>query len=76
MTNVTQKKIADKSLISKDELVKYESMTSVASKVRYLLSLNKSRGDISRFMTDKEGKLIRYQWVRNIELTPLKKVTE
>lgn len=73
MSNVTQKKVADKSLITKEELVKYDALTSVAAKVRFLLSLNKSRGDISRFMTEKEGKLIRYQWVRNIELTPLKK---
>ena len=48
-------------------------MTTVAGKVRYLLSLGKSRGDISRYMTEKEGKEVRYQWIRNIELTPLKK---
>jgi hypothetical protein len=74
MTAVTTKKIADKSLLAKDELAKYEALTSIAAKVRFMLSLNKSRGDISRFMTEKEGKLVRYQWVRNIELTPLKKV--
>lgn len=73
MTNVTVKKIADKNLISNDEMKKYDGLTSIASKVRYLLSLGKSRGDISRWMTEKEGKLVRYQWVRNIELTPLKK---
>lgn len=73
MSNVTVKKEVNKSLITTDELKKYDTLTSIASKVRYLLSLGKSRGDISRWMSDKEGKLVRYQWVRNIELTPLKK---
>lgn len=72
-TNPTQKKVADKNLLTKAELAKYDECTSIASKVRYLLSIGKSRGDISRFMTEKEGKLVRYQWVRNIELTPIKK---
>lgn len=73
MNTVTTKKEANKNLITKDELAKYDALTSIASKVRYLLSLGKSRGDISRWMSEKEGKLVRYQWVRNIELTPLKK---
>ena len=73
MTAVTTKKIADKSLLSKEEVSKYEAFTSIASKVRFMISIGKSRGDISRYMTEKEGKLVRYQWVRNIELTPLKK---
>lgn len=71
-TNPTQKKVADKNLLTKAETAKYDECTSIASKVRYLLSIGKSRGDISRFMTEKEGKLVRYQWVRNIELTPVK----
>lgn len=73
MTNVTTKKTANKDLITKDERAKYDACTSIASKVRFLLSLGKSRGDISRWMTEVEDKLVRYQWVRNIELTPLKK---
>ena len=73
MSNVTVKKEANKELINTTEMKKYDSLTSIAAKIRYLLSLNKSKGDISRFMTDKEGKLVRYQWVRNVSLTPIKK---
>ena len=68
------KKSANLNLISNEEVEVYDKMTTVAGKVRYLLSLGKSRGNISRYMTEKEGKEIRYQWVRNVELTPLKKV--
>ena len=71
MANV--KKIADKGLISNEELEVYKGFTTFAAKARFLLSLGKTRGDISRFMTETEGKEIRYQWIRNIELTPLKK---
>lgn len=73
MSNVTQKKVANTSLITKDERVKYDSLTSVASKIRFLLSLNKSKGDISRYMSEVEGKEVRYQWVRNVSITPIKK---
>lgn len=73
MKNNTQKKTVAKNFITAAERTKYDEHTSIAGKVRYLLSLKKSRGDISRFMSEAEGKLIRYQWVRNIELTPLKK---
>lgn len=47
-------------------------LTQISSKVRYLASLKMSRGDISRVLTASEGRLIRYQWVRNVLITPLK----
>lgn len=68
-----QKKVIEKNFLNNDEQKKYDEMTSIASKVRFLLSLKKTRGDISRYMTEREERLIRYQWVRNIELQPLKK---
>jgi hypothetical protein len=43
-----------------------ESLTSTAAKVRYLAATGMSRGDISRVLN------IRYQWVRNVLITPLK----
>lgn len=68
-----QKKVIEKNFLNNDEQKKYDELTSIASKVRFLLSLKKTRGDISRYMTEREERLIRYQWVRNIELQPLKK---
>jgi hypothetical protein len=43
-----------------------DGMTQMASKIRYLSKEGYSRGDISRILE------IRYQWVRNVLITPLK----
>lgn len=53
--------------LSNDVQQKLESFTSTAAKVRYLSSEGYSRGDVSRILD------IRYQWVRNVLETPLKK---
>jgi hypothetical protein len=65
MTQSTTKKSAP--TLSKDVQSKLDSLTSTASKVRYLDSEGHSRGDISRILS------IRYQWVRNVLIQPLKK---
>ena len=52
--------------LSKDVQAKLDSMTQVASKIRFLSSEGMSRGDIARVLS------IRYQWVRNVLITPLK----
>jgi aminoglycoside phosphotransferase len=43
-----------------------DKLTSTAARVRYLASEGLDRGDISRVLN------IRYQWVRNVLITPLK----
>jgi hypothetical protein len=43
-----------------------DGCTSTAMKIRTLCSAGFSRGDISRILS------IRYQWVRNVLITPLK----
>jgi len=43
-----------------------DGLTQVASKIRYLAGEKYSRGDIARILN------IRYQWVRNVLITPLK----
>jgi hypothetical protein len=43
-----------------------DAMTQTASKIRHLHANGFSRGDISRVLG------IRYQWVRNVLITPLK----
>jgi hypothetical protein len=42
-------------------------LTTVASKIRYLDSCGLKRGQIARTLN------IRYQWVRNVLITPVKK---
>lgn len=60
------KKVAPK--LDKNIESKLNELTSTAAKVRYLHSEKFERGDIARILD------IRYQWVRNVLITPLKKV--
>jgi hypothetical protein len=53
--------------LSKQVEAKLAELTSTASKVRYLDGEGFPRGDIARILN------IRYQWVRNVLITPLKK---
>lgn len=41
--------------------------TTMSSKIRFLLGLGYSRSEVSKRLG------IRYQWVRNVEITPVKK---
>ena len=43
------------------------NLTTTSSKIRYLLSEGKKRGEVAKILE------IRYQHVRNVELQPLKK---
>jgi phosphopantetheinyl transferase len=52
--------------VSKSQAETLSGMTQTASKIRFLASEGMSRGDISRVLG------IRYQWVRNVLITPLK----
>lgn len=59
----TKKTLADQ--YNLDKLM--DEYKSKANVIRFLRSKGHSRGDIARFMN------IRYQHVRNVDLTPLKK---
>jgi DNA-binding NarL/FixJ family response regulator len=52
--------------LSKQQSEHLAGLTQTASKIRYLASEGMSRGDIARVLG------IRYQWVRNVLITPLK----
>lgn len=43
-----------------------DKLDTTAGKIRFLLANKYSRGDVARILN------IRYQWVRNVELQPLK----
>lgn len=49
-----------------DQAKALEALDTTAAKIRYLLANKHSRGDVARILN------IRYQWVRNVELQPLK----
>ncbi len=51
-----------------DELNSYKTMSA---KIRFLNSKNMTPGAISKLLSQHEGKLIRYQWVRNVLNTPV-----
>lgn len=44
-----------------------EGCVSTASKIRACLAAGATRGQVAKFLG------IKYQWVRNVELTPLKR---
>jgi len=56
--------------VSKSEQTKLDSLSTTSGKIRYLNGLGRSRGDISRLLG------IRYQWVRNVLVTPVKEPRE
>ena len=49
------------------------ALVSMSAKIRYLNAAGWSNGKISKYLTELEGKLVRYQWVRNVLITPIKK---
>ena len=55
------------SQLNQKQMSQYKSLPTKSAQIRYLSSLKMSRGDISRLMK------IRYQHVRNVLITPLKK---
>jgi hypothetical protein len=51
----------------------YNALTTISAKIRYLTAEGYSTGDTSRIMTELEGRLVRFQHVRNVKITPLKR---
>ena len=59
-----------KSNVTKAQETKLGELTTMSAKIRYLSAQGMSRGDISRVLK------IRYQWVRNVLVTPVKEPRE
>lgn len=58
--------------LSKDQTAKFQSFANVSTQIRYLTSLNWTRSEIVKYIS-KNGlnKSIRYQHVRNVQITPI-----
>jgi len=52
---------------SRYDATKIGTLPTMSAKIRYLDSCGLSRGEISKVLN------IRYQWIRNVLITPLKK---
>lgn len=52
--------------LTKEEKSRIKEMTTVSNKIRFLDNLGYSRSEISLELN------IRYQWVRNVLITPVK----
>lgn len=50
-----------------------DAKLSTSAKIRALSAAGHDRGDIARALTLMTGKLVRYQHVRNVLITPLKR---
>ncbi len=67
MTKVNTQQTAAPQADVVDYSKELEGLTTMAAKIRKLLSLGLSRGKVAKILD------IKYQWVRNVEITPLKK---
>lgn len=52
--------------LNKAQTTALNALTTTSGKIRYLTSLDWKRGDIARYLG------IRYQHVRNVQITPVK----
>lgn len=50
-----------------------KKLSTKSSQIRFLHTNGISRGEISKILTEHYGKLVRYQHVRNVLITPIKK---
>ena len=71
--NKNAKKVASAKIVreAKELYAKFDEV--MAPTIRALLAKNYSKGDISRALTQATNKVVIYQWIRNVSLTPLKK---
>lgn len=53
---------------------KFDGMQTKSDRIRFLSSLGYKNGPIAKFLSSVYGKEVRYQHVRNVLKTPLKKV--
>lgn len=60
-------------VITKDYDKELNQFDSMSAKIRFLNSKGETTGNISKILTKHEGKLVRYQWVRNVLITPVSK---
>jgi hypothetical protein len=51
----------------------FNAMTTKSERIRFLSSLGYKNGPISKYLSAVYGKLVRYQHVRNVLKSPLKK---
>ena len=62
--------------LNKTQSKKLDSFSTISGQIRYLDVQKFSRGEISKILTKKNNKLVRYQWVRNVLITDVKNPKE
>jgi hypothetical protein len=71
-----QTKKTNKIKLSKEQQAQYDALTTTAAKVRFVnANITSDRGEIARLVSELEQREVRYQWVRNVLITPLKKAS-
>jgi len=60
----------------KIESVDLSKCVNLSAKIRLLASEGFSTGAIGKYLTEERGKLVRYQHVRNVLVTPVAKPAE
>jgi hypothetical protein len=59
--------------LSETQQSAFNVMTTKSERIRFLSSLGHKNGPISKYLSTVYGKLVRYQHVRNVLKSPLKK---
>lgn len=72
-TNKAGKREVIELQLSKEQKKAFDEQITLSAKIRYLNSQQFSTGQISKFLTKEEGRNIRYQHVRNVLITPMKR---
>lgn len=59
--------------LNESQQAAFDGMKTKSERIRYLASLGHKTSSIGKYLTTVYGKLVRYQHVRNVLKTPLKK---
>jgi hypothetical protein len=61
--------------LSEGQQASFDVMKTKSERIRFLASLGYKNGPISKYLSTVYGKLVRYQHVRNVLKSPLKKAS-
>lgn len=71
-TTTTESKADTKKPVDPKLAEQLKAMPNMSARIRFLNSQKMSRGDIARTLSEVFKKEVKYQWVRNVLITPVK----
>lgn len=74
VTNDKGKREVIEVTLTKEQQKAFNEMITTSAKIRYMNTQKFSTGQIAKYLSKTEGRQIRYQHVRNVLITPMKRV--